>query len=125
MDRIRRGLERIRIAVLGLGASLCLCSLASASGPGGTQLVASFGIDVKNGFFNISGPLDWANPDACEVSSFVTIPLSNAFYKDVEQAVIMANSTNKKIVVYVNGCVATPWGQAPLIQSVSVWTFGA
>jgi len=105
--------------IWGLLAALPMA--ANASGSSGTTTIGSITVDTWNQMISIVGTTTWSNPDACGSSSFVILSFSNANYKDVLAAAMMASASGKTVSFFLNGCVASPWGNAPVVTAISVY----
>jgi hypothetical protein len=93
---------------------------ADASGTGGTTTIQAFAIDTSFQMVNLIGSVTWSNPDSCGSSSLVVIQMSTTNYKDQLAAIMLASASGKSVSLWVNGCVASPWGNVPLVESVTV-----
>ena len=114
-------MRRWLVSLLSTLVGLLLAALpvtVSATGAGGTATISSFTVDTWDQLISVSGP--WTNPDNCGVATFFVIQMSNANYKDLLAAVMMASASGKTIGPWFNGCVATPWGNAPLVSIIGV-----
>jgi hypothetical protein len=92
---------------------------AYAWGSSGTGPISQFNVDPPDQLIAVNG--SWANPDSCGTSGFGVIQMTNANYKDLLAAIMMASASAKNVNLWFNGCVATPWGNAPLVTIVTVY----
>jgi hypothetical protein len=98
-----------------------LPAVATAAGSAGTQQIANVGIDTGSALTSVTGVAAWSNPDGCATSAFVVLQVSNPQYRDVLAAVLMASASGKTVNFWVNGCLSTPWGVAPIVQSITTF----
>ena len=92
---------------------------ANASGSSGTTTITAFNVDNSDQLIAITG--SWANPDSCGTSAFAVIQMSNTSYKDMLAATMMASASGKNVNLWFNGCMATPWGNAPVVTVITVY----
>ena len=94
---------------------------ANATGGSGgpATTITSVTVDSWDQLINITG--SWGgNPDGCGVHTFAVIQMSTPNYKDMLAAALMASAAGKTVSLWFNTCLNTPWGNAPIITSITV-----
>ena len=102
---------------------LCLLfsSAAMADGSSGQQTISSFAVDTKDQLVWIAGPAAWSNPDGCGSSNLVLVQFSNPYYRDLLAEITTAYAAGKTVAFGLSGCVASPWGNAPVVVTVVLY----
>jgi len=60
------------------------------------------------------------NPDGCQNASFLALPTDPAMRDEYLSLALTALAANMKVEVYVDGCVAAPWGTVAQIYHINI-----
>ncbi len=108
----------MKLKLLGSLLAAALPIAAHAGGSGGTTTVTAVTVDTWDQLISLGG--SWANPDSCGVHNIAIFQMSTTNYKDMLAAALTASSSGKTLTLWFNGCIATPWGNAPLVTVLTL-----
>jgi hypothetical protein len=109
--------------------SLCALSLlgilpplaAMANGSSGMQAITGLSVGSTSQLVWISGPAAWSNPDNSGTSNIVVLQLTNIYSRELLVEATAGSIGGKSIAFWLTGCTNPPWGNVPVVTSVTLY----